>query len=125
MRTSGLGLSKSSHLLIRVWMNRLDPDYTERMESRASLTQEKQREIQLYSSIDYQPFFRHYVQDVLRLNQDLTHNLNEKGIELPLTMVETAHSELSRFLQKRQTKPPFGKPVQIRHQKERKEQENR
>ena len=46
------------------------------------------KELQIYQIIDNQPFFRHYVQEVLRLNQDLTHHLNEKGIELPLYTVE-------------------------------------
>lgn len=51
------------------------------------LTEENLKEIQLFSVMDYQPFFRHYVQETLRLNQDLTKELNTQGIQLPLQFV--------------------------------------
>lgn len=48
---------------------------------------DEKRELQIYSMLDYQPFYTHYVQDVLKMNQDVTHSLNDKGLELPLRTV--------------------------------------
>jgi len=58
------------------------------------ISKEEQKEMALFSKIDYQPFFRHYVQDVLRLNQDFTKELNEKGVDLPINLVIIPHTEL-------------------------------
>lgn len=48
---------------------------------------DEKRELQIFSMLDYQPFYNHYVQDVLKLNQDVSKSLNEKGLELPLRVV--------------------------------------
>jgi len=60
---------------------------------------ENDKELQMFSAIDNQPFYKHYVQDILRLNQDLTGSLNAQGIDLPLSMVSLQLTqELYRLL---------------------------
>lgn len=85
-------------------------------------SKEQQKELALYSKIDYQPFFRHYVQDVLRLNQDFTKELNEKGVDLPINLVVSADPELLRLLQKRPAEPPLSEPVEVRVEERTQEQ---
>lgn len=67
----------------------MDPTLFEEKDAEALSEQEldQRREMQIYSMLDYQPFYNHYVQDVLKLNQDVTHDLNQKGIRLPVRTV--------------------------------------
>jgi hypothetical protein len=70
-------------------INLVDPTLLTRAAPKAITKKEidERRELQIFSMLDYQPFYNHYVQDVLKLNQDVTQTLNAKGMELPLRVV--------------------------------------
>ena len=67
----------------------IDPTVESIKETTAISKREKdeKREVEIFSMLDYQPFYNHYVQDVLKLSQDINHNLNEHGMSLPLREV--------------------------------------